>query len=140
MTAANVNQLPRTVEILTSQMNAGLHIGAQLYVSLRRQPVADLAIGQSRPGVAMTPDTVILWMSATKPMTALAIAQLWERNRLALDDPIARHIPEFAPHGKESITLRHVLTHTAPIRWVETGWPNVPWDTIIISKNLCAMP
>jgi CubicO group peptidase (beta-lactamase class C family) len=137
MTAANVNHLPRTVDVLTSQMNAGLHIGAQLYVSLRGQIVADVGIGQSRPGVAMTPETVILWMSATKPTAALAIAQLWERDLLSLDDPVARHIPEFARHGKETITLRHVLTHTAPIRRVETGWPDVAWDTII--TKVCAM-
>jgi CubicO group peptidase (beta-lactamase class C family) len=137
MIAVNVNQLPRTVEVLTSQMNAGLHIGAQLYVSLGGQIKADVGIGQARPGMSMTPDTIILWMSATKPLAALAIAQLWERDRLTLDDPIATYIPEFAQHGKETITLRHILTHTAPIRWVETGWPDVSWETII--AKVCAM-
>ena len=137
MTAANINQLSRTVEVLTRQMNAGLHIGAQFYVSLRGQVVADVGIGESRPGVAMTPDRVILWMSATKPMAALAIAQLWEKGLLTPDDPIAHHVPDFARHGKENITLRHVLTHTAPIRWVETGWPDVSWDKII--SKICAM-
>ena len=134
---AKVNQLPRTVQVLTRQMNAALHIGAQLYVSLRGDVVADLAIGQSRPGVEMTPDSLILWMSATKPTAALAIAQLWEKNLLTPDDPVALHIPEFAQHDKGQITLRHVLTHTAPVRWVETGWPDVAWDTII--SKICAM-
>jgi CubicO group peptidase (beta-lactamase class C family) len=85
----------------------------------------------------MTPDTVMLWMSATKPVAAVAIAQLWEQNKLGLDDPIARHIPEFAQNDKQAITIRHVLTHTAGIRWIETGWPTAPWDQII--AKICAM-
>jgi len=137
MIAANVNEMPRTGALLASQVDAGIQIGAQLYISLRGRVVADLGVGESRPDVAMTPDTVMLWMSATKPMAALAIAQLWERGKLGIDDPVAAHVPEFAQHGKETITLRHVLTHTAPIRWVETGWPAVSWDTII--SKVCAM-
>jgi CubicO group peptidase (beta-lactamase class C family) len=137
--AANVNELSRTTEILQHQIEAGIEIGAQVYVSIESRPVADFGIGESRPGVAMTPDTVMLWMSATKPFAAVALAQLWERNRLKLDDPISKHVPEFAQHGKEIITLRHVLTHTAPIRWVETGWPNVSWDQIIAKVGAMRM-
>lgn len=134
---ANVNRMPRTTRVLQSQVEAGVQIGAQLYVSLRGTVVADLGVGESRPGVPMTPDTLMLWMSATKPTAALAIARLWEQGRLTIDDPVAKHVPEFAQNDKGSITLRHVLTHTAPIRWIETGWPHVPWDTII--SKICAM-
>jgi CubicO group peptidase (beta-lactamase class C family) len=134
---ATVNELPRTTELLQQQMTAGLHIGAQVYASLRGRVVADFAIGESRPGVEMTPDTIMLWMSATKPVAAVAIAQLWEAAKLSLDDPIARHIPEFAQNGKEAITIRNILTHTAPIRWIETGWPDTPWDQII--AKICVM-
>jgi CubicO group peptidase (beta-lactamase class C family) len=134
---SSVNQLPGTTEVLQRQIEGGIQIGTQIYVSLDGKPAADFGIGESRPGVAMTPDTVMLWMSATKPLAAVALAQLWERGRLELDDPIAKHVPEFAQHGKEIITLRHVLTHTAPIRWAETGWPDVPWDRII--AKVCAM-
>ena len=118
-------------------MAAGLHIGAQAYVSRGGHVVGEIAIGQSRPGVAMTVDTLMAWMSGSKPFGAVAIAQLWERGQLRLDDPIALHIPEFAQHGKSTITIRHVLSHTAGIRWVETGWPAASWDQII--ATICAM-
>jgi len=137
MSIANVNHLPRTSQLLQEQTNAGLQIGAQLYVSQRRKVMADLAIGDSRPGVSMTPDTLMLWMSSSKPMAAVAIAQLWERGKLTLDDPVALHIPEFAQNGKETITIRHILTHTAGIRWIETGWPVASWDEII--AKVCSM-
>ena len=137
MMHANVNHLPKTAQLLQDQITAGLHIGAQLYVSVAGNVEADLAVGESRPTIAMTPDTLMLWMSSSKPMTAVAIAQLWERDKLKLDDSVAHHIPEFGQNGKETITIRHLLTHTAGIRWIETGWPVASWDEII--AKVCAM-
>src|SRR5436305_14370754 len=109
-------ELSRTLELLKQGIHDGLHAGAQLNVSRRGQTIAELALGESRPGVAMSPHTVNAWLSSGKPVAAVAIAQLWERGRLNLDDPVVRHIPEFAPHGKECVTIRHLLTHTAGLR------------------------
>lgn len=80
--------------------------------------IADLAVGISRPGVQMTPQTLMLWYSAGKPVTAVAVAQLWERGRLDLDSPIAQYIPEFGQRGKEILTARHLLTHTGGFRGI----------------------
>lgn len=60
----------------------------------------------------MTPDTLLLWLSAGKPLTAIAIAQLVEARELQLDDRVARYLPAFAAGGKEAITVRQLLTHT----------------------------
>ncbi|HEY7120566.1 MAG TPA: serine hydrolase domain-containing protein [Tepidisphaeraceae bacterium] len=131
----------RTLDVIRSGIDQGLHIGAQLYVSLAGHTVVDEAVGLARPqqsdqsALPMTPDTITLWLSSGKPLTAVAIAQLWERGLLELDDPIARHIPDFAAHGKDTITIRHVLTHTAPLRLADTGWPDTPWDQII--RRIC---
>jgi CubicO group peptidase (beta-lactamase class C family) len=84
----------------------------------------------------MTPDTITLWLSSGKPITAVAIAQLWERGLLDLDDPVVRFIPEFAPYGKDTITVRHLLTHTAPLRLADTGWPEATWEQMI--QRICA--
>ena len=130
--------LPRTRSVIEAGIASGLHIGAQLYASRDARPLADLAFGQSRPGVPMTPDMVMLWMSCSKPVTAVAVAQQWEKGRLRLDDRVADHIPEFGKNGKEPVTIRHVLTHTAGFRWVvlgdRAGGPQAPelsWDAII---------
>ncbi len=69
-----------------------------------------------RPGVAMIREAVIPWLSAGKPLTAVSVAQLWEQERLGLDEAVAKWVPAFASRGKESITLRHVLTHTGGFR------------------------
>lgn len=112
-------------------MEQGLHLGGQIYVSRRGEIVADGAFGETRPGEPMQRDHLVLWLSATKPVGAVAIAQLWERGRLELDDPVARHLPEFGVHGKEKITLRHLLTHTAGVRLLDVGWPRISWDEVV---------
>src|SRR5207302_7018884 len=104
--------LPRAVAAIEDGITQNLHLGAQLYVSRGGTTIADLAFGEAREGRPMSPDTLMLWMSSVKPVTAVAIAQMWERGKLELDDPVARHIPEFGARDKDRVTIRHVLTHT----------------------------
>ena len=93
-------------------MRLGWHTGAQLYASLRGRTVVDLAVGEARLGVPMATDTIVEWASATKPVTCSAAALLWQRGLFDLDDPVCRHLPEFAANGKEAVTIRHLLTHS----------------------------
>jgi CubicO group peptidase (beta-lactamase class C family) len=124
-------KLERACRVIESGIERGLHVGAQLYVSHNLEPVADLAFGVARDGVAMTPETIMLWMSATKPITVVALAQVWERDKIALDDPVAKYIPAFGAKGKDRITIRHVLTHTGGFRAAVGPWTADPWDSII---------
>ena len=52
--------------------------------------------------------------SITKTMTAIAIMQLYEKGKLDLDVPIQTYLPDF-PISKQSITIRHILSHTSGI-------------------------
>jgi len=129
------DHLPRTVAAIRSGIEERLHLGAQLYVSMDGDVRVDGALGEDRPGVPLTRDHLMLWLSATKAVTAVAIAQLWERGRLALDDPIAVHLPEFAQGGKEQVTLRHALTHTSGFRMIDVGWPELSWEEVL--RKIC---
>lgn len=122
--------LHRTRAALERGLEEGLHLGGQLYLSLGGESV-ELVVGERAPGEPMTADTLMIWLSSSKPVAAVAIAQLWERDLLDLDDPVVRFIPEFGAHGKDRITLRHVLTHTSGIRMLSVGWPEASWDEII---------
>jgi len=82
--------------------------------------VAD--IETARPADA---DTVYLWFSMTKLVTATAVVQLAERRQLDLDSPVTNLVPEFPKRGGGSrVTVRHLLSHSAglanpiPIGWV----------------------
>ncbi len=89
--------------------------------------------------------TIYHWGSITKTFTAIAVMQLRNRGLLALDDPVLRYVPELAavhnPFGPvETITLRHLLSHSAGFRGPTWPWgggeewhPHEPtrWDQIV---------
>ena len=60
-------------------------------------------------------DTLVNIFSSGKPVAAVVVLQLVAEGRLQLDTPLAEYWPEFAAHGKQSITLRHVLSHQAGV-------------------------
>ena len=72
--------------------------------------VCDVAVGEAAPGTPMTPEHLMLWYSSSKPLTAVAVAQLLERGDLHLDDRVGRFVGGWG-NGKEECTVRHVLTH-----------------------------
>jgi CubicO group peptidase (beta-lactamase class C family) len=70
----------------------------------------------------------MLWLSAGKPITAVALGRLVERGVVHWDDQVADWLPGFEQNGKEPITLRHVLTHTGGFRGMRDAYPNVSWQ------------
>ncbi|MEA3400073.1 MAG: serine hydrolase domain-containing protein [Armatimonadota bacterium] len=59
-------------------------------------------------------DTVFDVASLTKPVaTAVSVLQLIEREELSLDTPVRAILPGFTGDGRESATVRHLLTHSA---------------------------
>jgi len=70
-------------------------------------------------------DTVYLWFSMTKLVTATAVLQLADRGKLDLDRPVTSLVPQFPRRdGGSRVTTRHLLSHSAglanpiPIGWV----------------------
>jgi len=118
----------RVVDVLESGLADGTHIGCQLYVAHGGRVVADLALGESRAGVEMRTDSMMTWFSMTKAVTSVAVAQQWERGALQVDDPVVKHIPEFGAQGKEQVTLRHLLTHTAGMPNADGILQGIPWQ------------
>ena len=53
--------------------------------------------------------------SVSKPMTAIAILQLYEIGKINLDLPIQNYLPEFPKKEKGDITIRQLLNHTSGI-------------------------
>jgi len=75
-------------------------------------------------GAPARPDTIWRIASMTKPVVGVAMMQLWEKGLWKLDDPVARHIPEFAglkvkaPDGSlvpqaSPMTMAQLMSHTA---------------------------
>jgi CubicO group peptidase (beta-lactamase class C family) len=68
----------------------------------------------------------------------VAVAQLWERGALNLDDPVTRFVPEFGAGGKEEVTIRHLLTHTGGVRTGDKCDHGKAWPEII--ECICHAP
>lgn len=89
-------------------------LGASLCVSVNGTRVIDLFGGKTAPaGPRWKEDTISVVFSCTKVATALCLHLLAARDTVDLDDPVTRYWPEFAVHGKQDITLRMLLDHSA---------------------------
>ena len=78
--------------------------------------------------VPVNEDTLFRIGSVTKQFTAAAILRLQERGKLAIDDELAKYLPEFPTQG-HVVTLRHLLTHTSGIVNYTNLGPD--WERIV---------
>ena len=76
-----------------------------------------------------TSSTLFRLGSISKPITATAILQLWERGKLDLDAPVQKYCPAF-PRKEWPITSRELLGHLGGIRhYNHDGKGDVPEDS-----------
>jgi len=113
--------LERLTDYVQSQVDAGLP-SAQVSVG-RHGQLAGLAVfgeathdGETRPA---SDDTLYCIYSSTKGIVGVAGWALIEDGLLDIDEHVADIVPQFRTHGKEIVTVRQVLTHTA-------GFPSAP--------------
>lgn len=81
--------------------------------------------------VAMEPRMVFRIASLSKQFTATGILILVDRGKIALDDDIRKHLPDYPTHG-EIITIRHLLSHTSgiPDTYANPKWQDVKRDDL----------
>lgn len=127
----------------------GLYPAIALCVRRQGEVVLDRAIGHARgnapfdpPGtelVPATPETPYCLFSASKAVTAMVIHMLDDRGVLHVGDRVVEYIPEFGVHGKERVTLRHLLAHRAGIPFVQAGAEDlsVLFDREEICRRFC---
>jgi D-alanyl-D-alanine carboxypeptidase len=58
-------------------------------------------------------DTRFNLASITKMFTAVAVMQLWERGKLALDDTVDKYLPKLRVGGSDRMTVNHLLCHAS---------------------------
>ncbi|MEW2044173.1 serine hydrolase domain-containing protein [Streptomyces sp. NPDC005476] len=69
------------------------------------------------------PDTRYVLQSVGRSIVAGVVWQLLGEGLVGLDEQVAAIIPEFAPNGKETVTVEQVLTHTAGFPFAPLGHP-----------------
>jgi CubicO group peptidase (beta-lactamase class C family) len=74
---------------------------------------------------AATSDSRYILQSVGRTVVAGVIWKLLGERLLDLDERVAEVIPEFATNGKEVVTVRQVLTHTAGFPYAPLGYPQM---------------
>src|ERR671916_3215439 len=126
-----VSDVQRQVQEAIDEMVAsGAERGLQVAVYRHGEPLVDAVAGvaDSETGRPVTPETPVYAYSVGKGATATVAHVLAERGAFDYDTAIVDLWPEFGAHGKETATVRHVLTHTV-------GVPGIPADTT--PEDLC---
>ncbi|MGH9120108.1 MAG: serine hydrolase domain-containing protein [Acidimicrobiales bacterium] len=103
---------------------SGVERGIQVAAYRDGEQVVDAVAGVADPatGRLVTPDTPFYNFSIGKGATSTVAHIVAERGLFDYDTPVVELWPEFGAHGKDKVTVRHVLSHTA-------GVPGVPLDT-----------
>ena len=114
-------KLGRVEDLFRQQIDEGLHPGAGLAVYRYGNLVMDITGGLADADTAhpVSDETMFVLMSSTKALAAACLFILKDRGRLAWDDPVSKYWPEFGKHGKQGVTINHILTHRG-------GFPETP--------------
>lgn len=110
--------LIRAEDAIYSELQRGAFPGAALAIGRRGEIVLEEGFGNTGRGWDSAPvdpdETVYDLASLSKVVgTTTAVMLLVEDGKMRLDDRVTSYLPEFTGAGKEFVTIRQLLTHTA---------------------------
>jgi CubicO group peptidase (beta-lactamase class C family) len=107
----------RVAEAFRENFERKGEVGASVCLTVGGETVVDLwgGIADRKTGAPWTRDTVAVVFSCTKGATAICAHVLASRGKLDLEAPVAELWPEFAQQGKERVTTRMMLDHSAAV-------------------------
>lgn len=110
-------------------------LGACVSATVEGETVVDLWAGYRDAGASRPweSDTIVCVFSVTKAITALCIHVMHDRNLLDIDAPITAIWPAFGQAGKEEITTRMVLSHTAGLLRADVPEGSLYQDGTLVS-------
>jgi CubicO group peptidase (beta-lactamase class C family) len=102
-------------KVFAENFISGPDIGASLAITINGKFVMDVWAGyvDEAQTKLWEEETIVNVYSTTKVMTALCVLMLVDRNLIDLDAPVAKYWPEFKQAGKEQLSVRYLLSHTA---------------------------
>ena len=117
-------------QVIDQLVDSGAERGMQVAVFQHGELVVDAVAGIADPatGRPVKSDTPFYNFSIGKGAASTAAHILAERGLFGYDTPLVDLWPEFGAHGKQKVTVRHALSHTA-------GVPGIPLDTAL--EDLC---
>ena len=126
-----MTQVQKQVQQAVDQLvDSGAERGIQVATYKGGELVVDAVAGIADPatGRAVESNTPFYNFSIVKGAAATLAHMLVERGLFGYDTPVVQLWPEFGAHGKQKVTVRHVLNHSA-------GVPGIPLTTTM--EDLC---
>jgi CubicO group peptidase (beta-lactamase class C family) len=114
-----------TVErALQSLIDEGPEIGLQVVAYVNGELVIDAwaGVADEHSGKRVDGDTLFMLSSTTKGVTATLAAIAADQGKLDYDQPMAHYWPEFAAHGKDTVTVREVIAQRSGIPQTPVGY------------------
>ena len=123
----------KAVSLLLNQYAADDEPGIQYIVVSESDTIFNQSVGLSNvaSNTALEASQTMAAFSMTKTLTAIAVLQLVEQNKIKLDDQVSVYVTH--PYDP-SITVRHLLNHTAgipnpiPLKWVHLAQAHDDYD------------
>lgn len=121
--------------------------GASVLVARKGKVVFEETFGMMdiAAGKRIEKDTIFRIYSMTKPITSVAVMMLFEEDKVQLDEPVSKYLPEFKGlkvydksgnhvEPTRAMTVRDLLRHTSGLTYGIFG--NTPVDKMYRSKNV----
>jgi CubicO group peptidase (beta-lactamase class C family) len=129
--------------ILARHIGPDAFAGAAVGVGRGGQLLVEHYAGDAAPGLASSPTVVWPIASISKVFTAAMVMRLVELGELTVNTLVSDVLPRLSGQGRETIRLRHLLTHTSGLPYesdeMETRLiAETPLDAMI--EEACATP
>lgn len=108
-----------------------------------RAVVGGYGVKSVQAPAAPTADTLVPLASCTKAVTTTLLAMLADEGKLAWDDPVRKHVPNFHvsdPNVDALITLRDLVSHRSGVRGHDLLWYRAPWDEDEVFRRIVKLP
>ncbi len=118
--------------------DCGDELGACVSVVIDGEPVVDLWGGfqdaaRTRPWEA---DTITCMMSVTKACAAISLLRLVDDGVIDLEERVAAYWPNFAQNGKETMTVRTLISHQSGVIYADGAPAGSLWDIQPVRRSL----
>lgn len=136
------NMTQRIDAVLASALNEKRIVGAVIAV-MKDGELAHFkpyGLANREQGKPMSEDAIFRLASISKPIVTAAAMRMIELGKFALDTPVTDFLPDFKPKAPDgstpTITIRHLLTHTAGLSYDFLQPPEGPYNTIPVSAGI----
>ena len=132
-------QIARLGALIETHIADGRYPGCQIAIARHGKLAHFQTFGEAATGKKAKDDSLWLLFSNTKVVTAAALWVLAEQGAFRFVDRVSDHVPEFAQHGKQGITILQVMTHLGGYPRAET--PSTVWaDHKLMREVVCNYP